>query len=117
MGQAKQRGTFEQRQHAAFDMIDRNYSAAQEATEKLDAEEDSAKKLLGMLIMDTLERFDKSGHVLLNADFSQLESKMFSRNMPTWGLNTGRPETVPAIQGMQIDTMYIDEHVYADKGN
>lgn len=78
MGQAKQRGTFEQRQHAAFDMIDRNFDAAKEATEKMNAEEESAKKLLGMLVTDTLERFDKSGHVLLNADFSQLEERMFS---------------------------------------
>lgn len=78
MGQAKQRGTFEQRKDSAVDMIEKNYAAAKEANDKLDAEEGAAKKLLGMMVEDTLERFHKSGHVLLNADFSQLEERMFS---------------------------------------
>jgi hypothetical protein len=83
MGQAKQRGTFEQRKDSAVDVIEKNYIAAKDANEKLDAEEGAATKLMGMLVEDTLERFSKSGHVLLNADFSQLESQMFSRRHTT----------------------------------
>lgn len=114
MGQAKQRGTFEQRKDSAVDMIEKNYAAAKEANDKLDAEEGAAKKLLGMLVEDTLERFDKSGHVLLNADFSQLESQMFSRRHITpKAVYEGFAEAAKIADG----TIFIDEAEGADKGN
>lgn len=118
MGQAKQRGTFEQRKDSAVGMIEKNYAAAKEANEKLDAEEVAAKKLLGMLIEDTLERFDKSGHVLLSADFSQLESQMFSRRHTTaQTVYTEFADKLKEAAKLADGTIFIDEVEGADKGN
>lgn len=83
MGQAKQRGTFEQRQQQAYDRIDANIEVRKKELEELDAFEkrqtDMMQNYVTNVVVKNMERVrDPVAKCLINADFTQLENRIFA---------------------------------------
>ena len=82
MGQAKQRGTFEERQKAAYERIDANIEMRKKEIEEMDALEKRQMEGLGTwanAYFTQMERHNKRNAVataLTRTDFSQLELRV-----------------------------------------
>jgi hypothetical protein len=84
MGQAKNRGTFEQRQEAAFRHIDADVEVRKKELEELDAFEkrqrDMMQNYVTNVLVKNMERVrDPVAKCLINADFTQLELRVMSQ--------------------------------------
>jgi hypothetical protein len=83
MGQAKQRGTFEQRQQQAYDRIDANIEVRKKELEELEAFEkrqlNTMQDYVTNVVVKNMERVrDPVAKALINADYSQLELRVFA---------------------------------------
>lgn len=71
MGQAKQRGTFEQRQSAAYNRIDANIEVRKKEIEEMDALERRQTEALGNFVNSyVVPRLERQHGTLMRADYS-----------------------------------------------
>lgn len=85
MGQAKQRGTFEQRQKAAYERIDANIEVRKKELEELDAFEkrqtDMMQTYVNNVVVKQMEKIrDPVAKALITTDFTQLELRILAQN-------------------------------------
>lgn len=79
MGQANKRGTFEQRQAAAYDKVEADIDVRKKENEELDAfaekQEAAIKGYAGSVARAYLKKLDESSHPLVSIDFSHIPLK------------------------------------------